>query len=288
MRSRTISTGLSLLEGLGDHSKYKAWKFPGGELHFILKEPGMLGHEVMVDCRINNSDDLILLCLAVETIRNVKHVQKVHVGIPYMPYQQADKKFSPAECFSLKSITNILNSLPVNEYLVFDPHSDVTAALLKNCEVMDNSEFIAEVLKWIPEEIALLSPDAGAYKKIFKTASKVDFKGEIETANKSRSISSGEIDSIELSKADFKGKSILIVDDICVGGRTFVELAKKLKERNTGNLYLAVSHGIFSNGFEELAKYFKNVYTTNSRADNYPSESFGKVPQSFLKQWRVI
>jgi len=42
-----------------------------------------------------------------------------------------------------------------------------------------------------------------------------------------------------------------------------------LRERNVGNLYLAVSHGIFSNGFGELAKYFERVFTTNSRSNKY-------------------
>lgn len=37
-----------------------------------------------------------------------------------------------------------------------------------------------------------------------------------------------------------------MVDDICDGGRTFIELGAALKEKNAGNLYLIVSHGIFS------------------------------------------
>jgi len=54
------------------------------------------------------------------------------------------------------------------------------------------------------------------------------------------------------------------VDDICDGGGTFIGLAKALKQKNAGNLYLAVSHGIFSKGFNELNKHFTKIFTTDS------------------------
>jgi len=56
----------------------------------------------------------------------------------------------------------------------------------------------------------------------------------------------------------------LIVDDICDGGGTFLGLAKELKSKNAGKLYLAISHGIFSKGFESLAKDFQKIFTTDS------------------------
>jgi ribose-phosphate pyrophosphokinase len=50
----------------------------------------------------------------------------------------------------------------------------------------------------------------------------------------------------------------VIVDDICDGGRTFLEIAKTIrsKKRNISifgdKIYLVVTHGIFSAGFDEL------------------------------------
>lgn len=264
---------LNLKSGVTETSQYKAWKFAGGEVHVKLKNlENISDSEFTLHTRLNSSDDIILLILMVETIKKTWENAHIIVYIPYMPYQQADRDFSIGECFSLKTITNLLNSIPVNKYIVFDSHSDVTPALLKNCSVRDNHSYIESVVKRTPKgekNLVMLSPDAGAYKKIFKLADAIKFEGEVASANKSRSISTGNIDSIELSKQDFEGRDVLIVDDICIGGRTFIELAKKLRERNAGNLYLAISHGIFSNGFIELAKYFKGIYTTNSRKDSY-------------------
>jgi len=39
------------------------------------------------------------------------------------------------------------------------------------------------------------------------------------------------------------------------------------QSRPTAKLYLIVTHGIFSAGFDELGKYFEQIYTTNSYKD---------------------
>lgn len=252
------------------NNTYEAWKFPGGELHFRLKsaykDTSYLYTPIITT--LENSDDLILLCLAVDTIKSYYNNLSIKVFIKYMAYQQADRRFSEYESFSLQTICNILNTLPVDKYIVFDPHSDVTPALLKNCEILDNSFFIESVLSSIDhgfyiKDKVLLSPDAGAYKKIFKLAEKIGFNGNIECANKYRD-HNGNLD-IRLSCDDFEGKPVVIVDDICVGGRTFIQLAEKLQDKNIGKLYLAVSHGVFSNGITLLQKYFDTIFTTNSR-----------------------
>jgi ribose-phosphate pyrophosphokinase len=52
----------------------------------------------------------------------------------------------------------------------------------------------------------------------------------------------------------------LILDDICDGGRTFSELAKQLQVQHAGDIYLYVTHGIFSQGLAALKPHFKHVY----------------------------
>ena len=34
-----------------------------------------------------------------------------------------------------------------------------------------------------------------------------------------------------------------------------------------GKIYLIITHGIFSKGFEELSKYFDGIYCTNSYSE---------------------
>ena len=282
---------LDLTQGLTDNPQYKAFKFHGGEVHFKLKDPLYYYKDnIKIISRVTSSDELVLLMLVVDTLRKDETSGTIEVFLPYMPYQQADRDFSYGECFSLKTITNLLNTLEVDKYVIFDPHSDVSPALLKNCKVIDNSEYINNVLCDIrllkegslEDNLCIISPDAGAYKKIGKLCSKLNWNGELVAANKFRSILTGNIESIELSTDDFKGKDVLIIDDICVGGRTFISLAQKLRERNCGNVYLAISHGVFSNGFAELGVHIDKIYTTNSFKDIEEPKPF------FINQIKIL
>jgi len=288
-----------LLSGVIETPQYNAFKFHGGEVHFKMKEP--LEDKVKITSKITNSDELILLLIVIDTLKK-DGVSYIELFIPYMPYQQADRDFSVGESFSLKTITNILNGLEINKISVFDAHSDVSTALLKNCKNIDTSDVIKEVIKsiisfnrfrsdkiWVTEkDLCILSPDAGAYKKIGKLCSKIGWKGDLVAANKYRSISSGTIESLELSKQDFEGKDVLIIDDICVGGRTFTELSKKLKEKNCGRVYLYISHGIFSNGLAALNPYFDRIFVTNSRKDFLLDEEFLNNNEFSLNKLTVL
>ncbi len=265
---------LDLRKGITKTSEYDAFVFPGGEVHFRLHNPSVLyvSNGIRIISRVTSTSDLMLLILVVETIRKDGYRGKLEVVLPYMPYQQADRDFSLGECFSLQTVCKMLNTLDVDRFFIFDPHSDVSPALLHKTTVLDNSSYIHEVLMNIKSKqsviledtLCILSPDAGAYKKIGKLCSKLDWRGELVAANKFRSISTGSIESLELSKQDFKGKDVLIIDDICIGGRTFIELAKKLREKNAGKIYLAISHGVFSNGFRDLNEYFEGIFCTDS------------------------
>lgn len=285
--------------------QYKAWKFPGGEIHVKLSTEFMEllntsePHEdIAVITRLNCSDDLLFLLIVVDTITKSWN-NVINTYFPYVLYQQADRNFGEGECFSLKTICNILTNSPIATFTIFDAHSDVAPALLRTAIVVDNSAFLKAVLgmlslkkgdDWTPDNnLVVLSPDAGAYKKIFKVTEKIGFKGGIETANKYRDTTDGEL-KIRLSREDFEKKDVLIIDDICIGGRTFLELGEQLRKRNVGDLYLAVSHGIFSNGLRILGRMFNNIFTTNSRADNYEEmiidvqQDFRDTPASFKHQ----
>jgi ribose-phosphate pyrophosphokinase len=157
---------------------------------------------------------------------------------------------------------------------VIDPHSDVLEAVINNFAKYDNLKLVKFALENIDnkndarERIVLVSPDAGAYKKIFDVAKEFGIQNII-TANKVRDLKTGNIIRTEIPTLDpHKDLKYVIIDDICDGGRTFVELAKVMKEnRPTSKIYLVVTHGIFSKGLEELGDYFDGIFTTNSVRD---------------------
>lgn len=65
-------------------------------------------------------------------------------------------------------------------------------------------------------------------------------------------------------------RPILIFDDMCDGGATFIRESEYLKEHFPNQQrILFVCHGLFSQGFEVIAKHFDKVITTNSYQDFY-------------------
>lgn len=241
--------------------EFQSFIFSGGEPHIKIKPDFDVSETVTITHRINSFNDFGLLLLAVDALKRME-VKLINVFIPYFPAARQDRVMIAGEPLSVKVYADILNSLKLNKIMVFDAHSEVTSALLDNCEVIPNHEFIAQVLKKIGNDVKLISPDGGALKKIYKVS---EYLGGIDVVecSKSRDVKTGKLSGFKVYDDDLQGMDCLIVDDICDGGGTFIGLAEELKKKNAGKLYLAVSHGIFNKGFESM-KAFEKIFTTDS------------------------
>lgn len=256
-----------------------------------------LGEQVF---RINTYEDLWYLNQFVDAFHNQYSTNTAKVRpniiIPNLIDAQADRRFNKGESSGLKLVLKFLNSLEAN-FTIFHPHnSEVVEMVMDNVEIMDNSEFISRVitnLNWynIVEDSKrkdlncyLMSPDAGMFKPLMKLCDKLKWKGETYSASKSRKYEDGKSKLVQLvDRQDFGGKDILLVDDMCLGGATFIGLAKMLKERNCGKLYLAVSHLTVENPNPELFKAFDKVFTTNSKGYDYKIAGTGHDKMSGVK-----
>lgn len=240
---------------------FQSFVFSGGEPHIKIKPDFDVSETVTITHRINSFNDFGLLLLAVDALKRMD-VKLINVFIPYFPAARQDRVMIAGEPLSVKVYADILNSLKLNKITVFDAHSEVTPALLDNCEVISNHNFIAEVLKKIGNNVKLISPDGGALKKIYKVS---EYLGGIDVVecSKSRDVKTGKLSGFKVYDDNLQGKDCLIVDDICDGGGTFIGLAEELKKKNAGKLYLAVSHGIFNKGLEAM-NAFDRIFTTDS------------------------
>ncbi|WP_443938038.1 ribose-phosphate diphosphokinase [Pedobacter sp. MW01-1-1] len=245
----------------GEEIQFESFIFSGGEPHIKINPAFNISQPITVTHRLNSFNDLGLLCLAVDALKRMDAKLGTLV-IPYFPAARQDRVMIKGEPLSVKVYATIINEFQFEKVLIFDAHSEVTAAVLNNCEVVTNHKFIEKVCKEIGNDVLLISPDGGALKKIYKVS---EYLGGVEVieCSKSRDVKTGKLTGFKVYADDLQGKDCLIVDDICDGGGTFIGLAEELKNKNAGKLYLAVSHGIFSKGFENL-KCFERIFTTNS------------------------
>lgn len=266
-------------------------KYPDGTSYVKNTE---LGQKVF---RVNTYEDLWNLNQFVDAFHD-KHdtlTTKINpnIIIPNLIDAQADRRFNKGESSGLKLVLRFLNGLKAN-FTVFHPHNpEVVEALMDNVVIKDNSNFIQQVitnLGWydtVEDRIRkdlnsiLMSTDAGGFKPLMKLADKIDWRGETESASKSRKYEENKSKLVQkIDKQDFQGKDILLVDDICVYGGTFKGLVKMLRERNCGKLYLAISHLTIQNhkGGDDVFKYFDKVFTTNSKFEEYYVENHSGEP----------
>ena len=245
----------------GEEIQFEKFIFSGGEPHIKIDPNFDRSQKVTITHRINSFNDMGLLCLAADALNRLKVTLETLI-IPYFPAARQDRVMVKGEPLSVKVYADIINHLAFKKVLIFDAHSEVTAAVLNNCEIVTNHVFIKRVIDQIGSEVLLISPDGGALKKIYKLS---EFLGGIEVVecSKSRDVKTGVLKGFQVYDNDLRGRDCLIIDDICDGGGTFIGLAKELKNKNAGQLYLAVSHGIFSKGFESLT-CFERIFTTDS------------------------
>jgi ribose-phosphate pyrophosphokinase len=243
---------------------FQSLTFSGGEPHIKIQSNFEVNEAVTITHRLNSFNDLGLLCVTVDALRRMG-VKIINLFIPYFPGARQDRVMIPGEPLSVKVYADILNAMNLNQVTVFDAHSEVTPALVNNCVVIPNHTFIAAVIKKIGNKVKLISPDGGALKKIYKVS---EYLGGVEVVecSKSRDVKTGKLSGFKVYNDDLQGSDCLIVDDICDGGGTFIGLAEELKKKNAGKLYLAVSHGIFNKGFDDL-KCFDGIFTTDSFRD---------------------
>lgn len=251
---------------------YKKFVFPAGEPHIILSHEvtaNILEEKISIEFNFSKSEDIVELLLLAHTLK-INRLKITQLDISYMPFGQADRVNEYGECFSLKMFCELINNFVQPEWVtVYDPHSDVTPALLNNCYIYGQEKILFPILrKFINNEnidqYKLVSPDAGSSKKIFKVNQFL--KCQIIQCEKVRNTFTGEITGTKVyCDEDLKGCNCVIIDDICVGGKTFIEIAKILRERNSGKIYLVTTHGIYSKGLSVFEGLIDEIYNKGGR-----------------------
>lgn len=258
--------------------------FPDGSL-LIKQDPpcdskGYRKYDAFIAWKYENDREFLALIYLVKHLRS-HEVTDISLWMPYIPNARQDRVKNDEDVFTLKYFAELLNSLNFSRVAVLDPHSNVSEALINNLIIHDPSEEIHIVLDKIgverlecynpidftePKEkftLTMFYPDEGAMKR---------YSGMINLPYafgiKKRNWETGVIEGLDVagSVEAIMGRNILIVDDICSRGGTFLHAAKKLKELGANDIYLYVSHceNTILEGELLTSGLIKKVFTTDS------------------------
>lgn len=247
----------------GNGISYEHFVFKGGEPHLKITEELSPQDEVMITCRAINFETFGTMLLAADALRRFD-VKRLELFIPYFPAARQDRVMVPGEPLSVKVYADMVNAVGFDKVYIFDAHSEVTPALVKNSQVIPNHSLVKKILSnYNLNDVILVSPDGGALKKIFKLSTALGGVQVVE-ASKKRDVKTGKLSSFHVYEDSLEGKTCFVVDDICDGGGTFLGLGEQLIAKGAGDLNIIVSHGIFSRGVEHLSEMYKDIYSSDS------------------------
>ena len=213
--------------------------------------------------------EMSYLYFLVNHLRDNYEITRIILEMPYVPHARLDRIKESSEVFTLKYFCNFINSLHFYRVRIFDPHSNVTSALLNNVRIDKPQWEIAKLLSMYPN-MTLFFTDEGAQKRYKDIIGDNYFAFGV----KDREWSSQNIKSLQVlgAKHMIAGHDILIVDDIISRGSTLFLSATQLKQLGAQNIYVWASHcentvldaHINGKSLLDYPDLITKIYTTNS------------------------
>ena len=257
----------------------KQGSFPDGTLHLSLPYDKMK----CVEWKYESDAELFtLIC-----IRKHYYNSNMDLILPYIPHARMDRVKAEEDVFTLKYFCEIINSLNFKGVYVLDAHSNVSLALLNNVIQMNVEKLIHNAIyrttceiaghydhnlrKDAEENLIVFYPDEGSMKR-YSDMINMPYAFGI----KKRDWETGKILGLDIMNAELvKGKNVLIIDDICSRGGTFLHAAKALKAAGANRIFLYVTHaektmveGEMYNNLDLVEKIYTTDYTFNIEWDD--------------------
>ena len=244
--------------------KIEIKKFPNGECLINSEKFKLKNVDNEIKINFENDEDITHLIFLKGHLDELK--LNCNLILPYMPYSRMDRT-EGMTVFTLKHLCRLINNLNFESVTIYEPHSDVSTALLDRVRVVDMSKTLAkELLDEINDgfhEVYLVYPDAGSAKRYEK---EIGYE-KILTASKDRDFKTGFIKNLQINGTiESNSFKAIIVDDLCSKGGTFMLTASKLKDMGATEIYLVVTHCENTIFAGELLKsdLITKIYTTNS------------------------
>lgn len=148
-------------------------------------------YKVTIKSHFNSFKDLELIICATKALRRLG-VKEINLYIPYLLGARSDRQFQEgSNSYLVDVIAPIINAQKFESVTVLDVHSDVAAACINNLKVIDNTRLVRHgIIDLCKNEdlkgIVVVSPDAGAQKKIYNSIDGLGIVQDVICASKHR------------------------------------------------------------------------------------------------------
>ncbi len=189
-----------------------------------------------------------------------------HVTVNYLYGARSDKD-TAGDYYVSKIPHRILNRL-------LDHNSGVNVDILApHCDDIIGKQSFLQTNFDLPDCVDLsdydlvVFPDESAYRRYSSQIGGSSFL----ICQKERDQETGKIISHNIPALPDHVKKVIVIDDLCDGGFTFISLARSLPDNVDRHLF--VFHGVFSNnGLEKVCDSYSKVFVSNSLPNYKESE----------------
>jgi len=257
----TLTFAQRTANGILEQSSIKAINFPAGEAHVAVHDDASIYDHVAL-LQGADSNEIFQLSMWANAVNSIG--MNPTLLLPYLPGARQDRGVP----FGAKVYADTFNAMGFANVVCVDPHSPVMPSLLNNLTVIDSDTIIRDNVD-TEGLVGVICPDQGAHARTERVAATLGLP--VYYSKKKRDFSTGKLSGFECEALPAEGR-LLIVDDICDGGGTFMGIADATglpKER----VELWVTHGVFSGRAAQINERYNKVYTT----DSHPGAFNGRV-----------
>ena len=185
--------------------------------------------------------------------------------IPYFSYARSDKKDAPRISIAGRLVADLLVAAGANRVLTMTLHSpQVHGFFSVPTDHLNALNILARHFRDHDlSNTVVVSPDLGRAKEASQFARLL--KLPVAAGSKKR-ISDEEV-VVDAIVGDVEGKNVIILDDEIANGGTIIEILQHLRERHTGRVAIACTHGLFTGSAIERLRAqpeIAEIVTTNT------------------------
>ncbi len=205
--------------------------------------------------------------------------RRINVIMPFL-YESRQHKRNGRESLDCALALQELVKMGVENIITFDAHDP----RVQNAIPLHGFETIQPVYQFIKglyracpdirtdsDHLMIISPDEGAAGRAIYMANLLGVDmGMFYKRRDYAHVVNGRnpIVAHEFLGSDIRGKDVVIIDDMISSGDSMLDVARELKKRNAGRIFICSTFGLFTNGLEKFDKayedgLFHSLLTTN-------------------------
>lgn len=196
---------------------------------------------------------------------------RINVLMPFL-YESRQHKRTRRESLDCALALEELAAMGVSNIITFDAHDprvQNAIPIIGFDNFSPHYQFIKALLRTEPdlaldkEHLMIVSPDEGAMHRAVYLSNVLGVEmGMFYKRRDYSTVINGKnpIVAHEFLGSDIRGKNIIIIDDMISSGESMLDVARQIKERGAGRVFVFTTFGLFTDGFDKFDEYYNKGY----------------------------